>query len=95
MKKLSFITIILSAFVFSSTAFSASTNVMTTLLQSPLAQSIRDIHKVEVVNTYRCRNCYDIMVSGVSDTGEKTLLLHIEEKDYSNTFNIQLVNESF
>ena len=95
MKKLTFITVALSVVFFSATAFSASTSVLTALFQSPIVKSIADIHKVEVVNTYRCRNCYDISVSGTSNNGPSTLLVHIEEKNYTNTFNIQLVNESF
>lgn len=93
MKKFLSIAIVLSAVFFSSNGFSANTKVLTTLLQSPILQSIANIQSIEVVNTYRCRNCYDIAVNGVASNGPISLLLHIEEKDYTDTFNIKLLSE--
>lgn len=67
MKKMFFFSLVS---LIASTSFSASPEVLKAVLSSDLVGAIQSIQKVEVVATYRCPNCFDVLISGTTPLGE-------------------------
>jgi hypothetical protein len=60
-------------------AMAASPEVLKTVLDSSAISSVKVIDKIEVVETYRCPNCYDIVVSGANDFGAAYVKVRTEQ----------------
>lgn len=65
--------------VASCSAFSASTEVLKAVLDSKEISNVQDIQKMEVVETYKCPNCYGITLTGTNLFGEAYVKVQTEQ----------------
>lgn len=73
-----FITLSIMSLIATS-AFAASPKVLIAVLKSKAIANVQDIQKVEVIETYRCLNCFDIEVSGTNVLGEASVQVRTEQ----------------
>ena len=62
----------------SSTTFAASAEVIKAALDSDYAKEVPVINSIEVINTYRCIDCYDIEISGTDMSGQAHVVVRTE-----------------
>ena len=62
-----------------STTVAASAVVMKAVLDSDAVSRVVMIEKLEVIQTYRCRNCYDIKVTGSNMQGPAYVVVRTEQ----------------
>lgn len=85
--------IVLLLTVISAQSYAASTELLQVVLNSEFAQSISDIHKIEIVGLHRCRNCYDILITGVSSTGPAYVKVTTSQEPYTGPIKVNLLEK--
>ena len=60
-------------------AFAASPEVLKAVLSSQEIANVQNIDKVQVTNTYRCMNCYDIEIIGTNVLGPAFVKVHTSQ----------------